>query len=684
MITKEKYILSIVIILLYVGLTNVHAQQQITWDDFVERYHSFDEDANDDITFEELLEIHNNKININNTSEMELSALPFLTISQIRDILYYISTNGNMASLGELLFITSLDKDTRAFMQLFCYAGNSPKKVTPTLLLKKARNEVIIRTDIPLYEQEAYKSHTKEEKDASQNKYYNGSNLYHSFRYKLNSMDHLALGIQAEKDMGEKGIDYISAYAQIQDFGCVQNAIIGNYKVSFGQGLVVNTGANFGKFMSLGQTDRMDKGITKHSSTSENNHFTGGGITLRRKGLLLSTYISRRNADGNISKDSTSITSLKTDGLHRTNLEASKKSNLGVTDFGGNIHWGNDNIQLSATIAFTHYSLQLMPKYNTKSSLYRYYNAKGKDFLAYSLSYGYRHKRWAILGETASSNKGGIASINSFHWNINSSNTLTLIQRYYSYKYVAINGNAFGENSSPQNEEGIFINWNNKSLKKTAIESHVDFYYFPWIKYQVSSSSHGFDWLLQISYSPQKTFDLSLRYKFKCKQKDFILHKSKDDTLKTLLYNRSHNIRFSCSYKATDKLTFKTTLFGTAIDFDPNSKEYGYAIGEQIQWQNTGQKIRFNLSATYFDTDTYNARIYSYEPSLLYSFGISSYYDKGCNVVAFASIPIISNIFLTGKIGTTYYFNKKTIGSGPQTINKNHKEYIQLQIRWKI
>lgn len=50
-----------------------------------------------------------------------------------------------------------------------------------------------------------------------------------------------------------------------------------------------------------------------------------------------------------------------------------------------------------------------------------------------------------------------------------------------------------------------------------------------------------------------------------------------------------------------------------------------------------------------------------------------------------AYIPIISNrITLNAKIGSTLYFDRKTIGTGLDKINSTHKEDIQLQMKWTL
>ena len=69
-----------------------------------------------------------------------------------------------------------------------------------------------------------------------------------------------------EKDAGERGVDYVSGYVMLKEVGCVKSAIVGNYKVSFGKGLAINSGVRFGKMTMLSAMDRMDEGIKKHSS----------------------------------------------------------------------------------------------------------------------------------------------------------------------------------------------------------------------------------------------------------------------------------------------------------------------------------------------------------------------------------------------------------------------------------
>ncbi len=664
---------------------NAQQQDGMTWEEFVERMRSEEIVAEDgtgeklaeEEMFEELWELHCNPMNINTATEEDLRVLPFLTEAQVRDILVYLKVNGDMLSLGELLAIRSLGAETREYMRLFCRA--LPKaKTKPTLrnMIRYAEHELTARTDVPLYTKAGYKDVADSILEKSPNKAYRGDRLYHSLRYRLTSMNHLDVGVQMEKDAGERGVDYISAYALLKDIGQLRTVALGNYRVSFGQGLVVNTGTSFGKLMTLNSLARMDRGIYRHSSTSETGYFTGAATTIDiTRRLRVSAFYSSRKEDGTLTKDSSGITSLKTDGLHRTPLERSKKGNVTTTTAGGNIHLSLDRFDFSITGAHTHYSRPLRPKHDTPASLYRYFNAKGSDFGAYSIAYAYSAPSVTFRGETATSTSGGYATVNSAGWQADGNNRLTAIYRNYSARYVAVHGHSFGDNSRPQNEHGFYLGWTSTIIPGTTLDTYIDIAYYPWRKYQVSAASRSMDGILMLTHRANKSISLSARYRFRAKQKDF---KTNDATL--LAYHYTHNARLQCNVNLSNFLSLRTTLTGV-VKTAPNHTSKGILLSENIRWAIHDRKARAELTLTYFNTDGYDSRISIYEPSLLYTFGFRSLYHHGLRSSLLLSMPIYRSISLCAKVGSTFYFNRNTIGSGLEQINNHHREDLQVQLR---
>lgn len=680
------------LILIIVGLIPLQAQTQTSWDDFVERMteESTDEDAIDEETFNELYDIHTNPININTATEQQLRTLPFLTDSQCRDILHYVKLHGPMISLGELMGINTLSADTRSYLHLFCYAGPQ-EKPAPTLkdMFRHSDNELNLRTDIPFYQKAGYKDVPSDILSQSPNKVYRGNNLYHSLRYRFTAGNHIDAGIQLEKDPGERGIDYISAYAIVNNLGPVRTAAIGNYRISFGQGLAVNTGVSYGKLMVLNSLNRMDRGIHRHSSTSETGYFSGAAATIDISTNIHATaFFSSRKEDGTYLSDSTGISSLKTDGLHRTTLERSKKGNLTNTTFGGNLHLRIRNFDLSATAVHTHYSTPLAPKHNTPSSLYRLYNAHGSDFGAYSLAYSFLIPDFSFRGETATSSSGGMATINSAQWIVDQHHRLTAIHRYYGARYVAVNARSFGENSRPQNENGLFLGWTTTAISNTTLETYIDIVHFPWLKHQVSASSNSIDGTIQLTNKPSKRLTLSARYRFKTKQKD---HKTGNDNQTTrLTYHTTHSLRLQCHADLTPSLASRTTISTTLKQLKGKTTAKGFLISENLKWK-PSDRLKTELTFTYFNTDSYDSRISIYEPSLLYTFGFRTLYNHGIRTSFLASLPLgkligkdTSCLTLNAKLGSTVYFGQHTIGTGLELITQNHREDLQMQLRWKF
>lgn len=674
---------------------NNHA---MTWDEFVNIMadETDDDTGPDSQLFEDLLEIHTHPMNLNNISEEDLVQLPFLSEDDIKNIIFYIENHKPIMSTGELMFVYSLNRQKRLMMQLFCYAGEYDKKdFSFKNLFKYSNSELTIRSDFPFNKKVGYKDVNDSILGSNPNKVYKGNNLYHSLRFCFTSQKHIFAGFQMEKDPGENYIDHFAGYAMVKNIGCLNTAIVGNYRISFGHGLAVNTGSSFGKAMKLGSMDRITRGITKQSSTSESGFFTGGAATLQFGKIKTSLYFSQRKGDGTYNSDSTGLSSLKTDGLHRTKLEISKKNNTTITDFGGNIHFDFNSLQLSATAAFTSFNIPLKPKFNTESSLYKKYDPAGYDFAAYSFAYSYRYKKLIFSGETALNSKLAIATLNHLQWTPNSLNTFTVIQRYYGAKYHAINANAFGDNSIVHNENGIYVGWNSEMTEKVNIKTYVDAVYYPWLKYQVHNSSYGLEGLCQLTYSPNSNNSITLRYRIKSGQKDFKSEtgtetesragtgtESGSTAYSILKFKSNHNLRLLYDLSLSSKFSLRTSINGTYISF-ANTNSKGFGIGESIRY-NDNKRIRLDFSTIFFNTDSYDSRIYNYESSLLYTFAMTSYYYKGIRLTLLASWKILEKLSLTAKFGSTIYFNKGNIGSGLEEIKSNHKEDLQLQLRWKF
>lgn len=657
-----------------------HAQTGTDWEQELE-YVSTDDDfdgENWEGNYELLTELVANPIDINSARKEDLEQLPFLSQQQIMDIQYYVYKYGGIKSATELTLIPSLDHNTarmlRSFIRFGEFAETKNEYKTPI------KHELVVYGKIPTYERAG-------DKDG-----YLGYKYKHWIKYDLKINDNIRAGIVGSQDSGEPffsgknslGYDYYSIYFLAKNLGKMETLAIGRYKLSFGMGLITNTGFSLGKISMLQNLGRQQNQIRAYSSRTEGKYFQGAATTIGlSENIRISGFVSYRKLDATLNSDSTAATLLYT-GYHRTETEMNKKHNTSATMAGGNLSLSFGDLDIGATILYSHLDRELVPK---TSSAYRKYYPAGKDFLNSSISYSWHHYPFAINGETAIDKNGHFATINTSSVQLSSYLSIMLLYRLYSYKYTSLYANSFSEGSSVQNESGFYYGLNWTPNRKFKLSIYADYAHFPYMRYQVSSPSDAFDTMIQGEFN-RKAWTFKARYRLHLKQKDYT-----DNDDNTILINRlDHKVRLSAEY-SKGGWTSQTQVDCSLIDIkypdnaDENGKTKGIMIGESIGWKRdlgNGGKLDIYISGKYFNSEDYNSRLYGYEKGMLYSYGSASYYGEGIRYAIAGKWYLNSKVMLSSKVGVTNYFDRSTIGSDLQQINASSQTDIELQLRLKL
>jgi hypothetical protein len=91
------------------------------------------------------------------------------------------------------------------------------------------------------------------------------------------------------------------------------------------------------------------------------------------------------------------------------------------------------------------------------------------------------------------------------------------------------------------------------------------------------------------------------------------------------------------------------------------------------------KRISANLRLQYFETNSYDSRIYVYESDVLYSFSIRAFYDKGFRYYLNLHYNITRKLECWFRLPQTVYTGKTIIGSGLDEIKGNKKTDIRMQ-----
>ncbi|MEG1580471.1 MAG: hypothetical protein RR386_04340 [Bacteroidaceae bacterium] len=662
---------------LMVCATTFVTAQTITWEDFVEQItaEEFNEEetqSEQQQTLDELVEIHQQPFDINSVDSLDLLRLPFLSGKEISALLRYRNKNAPLLTLGELQLIGSLSGTTRQYLSLFLKCDPIKQK---TKWFATNANEVATRIDVPLYQRAGYRSYTAKELAHSPNKAYLGNALYTSLRYRYNS-PRLQYGITAEKDAGEpffaKGNTTFDAYHFYlfgKTSGLLHTWALGDYRVHFGQGLVIGTGYMNNGLSVLMSKQNASEGIRKHSSTDEVNYLRGAATSLRIGHVKLTALVSFRKLDATLRGDSV-VSSFPKNGYHRTPLEWSKKNNIRQLTLGSNLKWNTRLFQLGATAMYHSFDTPIVPS----SQRYNRYRMRGKTFFNVSADYGLHYRNISWNGEVATSQKGGMAMLNTLRYTLGFSSSLFLLQRAYSFRYVSPSSYSYTTGGSVQNEQGLMIGTTLRLYKQLQFTGYVDVYRFPWATFRVASApSEGFRGFVQIVQQFRKHGTLLLRYQVKCWQQDLKKH-----TQPARFYRHTVRTQFT---QATDKWSFVSALNGV-LGLAPNQKnQMGWAVSERISYKPRKQQ-RLAAMFAYFHTDDYDTRIYIYEPNVLYASAFPTCYYHGLRCVALGTVGMGRHFEVSARYTLTHYFDRETIGSGTQQIFAPSKNDLSFQLRY--
>lgn len=656
------------ILLLLFALLSVPAmsQERMSWDEFVEYVYQWNDfsSAEDEQTesmawtehLEDLQQLTLNPININTASREELLALPFLSEVQASDIHEYVVRYHGMHTLYELQLIPSIRPFERKILPLFVYAGTTrdflPQRQTLADLLKQHRHELLTRIDIPLYHREGF---------LRQEGGYRGSRIYNKVKYDFTASKHIRLNLHAERDAGERGIDSYGGAFMLKDFGHLATFVAGDFKVGFGEGLVLNQSFSMGKSATV---SRSSQGLKVSGSTDEMNFMRGVGTTLRFGDVNITAFLSRRKWDATLSGD-TAAKTIVTGGYHRTDTEYGKRGNLTTTVAGSNLSWHHGHWHAGATAYYLHTSLPLQPG----TQLYRAIYPTGSDFVAMGISYGYEAYRWLMRGECAySTQQGGIATLNSLSLRLTPRYRLTASQRYYNRHYYSFFASATSENGKVQNETAASLRLDATPFDGCQLTAYADYFYNPWPRYGLTHSSSGMEGVLITQYNFNRKSSLAARYSFKNKEYSSGIQSH-------------HRLRLQWQYQPGRLWKWQTTAMLHTVQGSS-----GMALGQTLRYaQGTSAPLRFSLSAIYFHTDDYNSRISLYEPNVVGTMSLPSFYGHGIRLAGTLQWAVWQHrLRFELKYGITDFFDRDTQSSALQTIYSNVKNDITLQMRLRI
>lgn len=559
--------------------------------------------------------------------------------------------------------------------------------------LHRVRQQVILSTNRTLNQREGYRHPTADRQQA--NKAYLGDPWHHSVRYRVMAGRSWQGGLSLEKDAGEPWRQqfpvfdswhgYLSYRNTSRQMPWLRQAVVGHYRLRMGCGLLVNQGFSLGKLYMSQQLRQRSNTFTPYASNAEEGYMQGAAFNIAvGQHFTLLPYISVLQLDGTLT-DRHILTSIKTDGMHRTQGEADKRNAAWQTVFGARAGWKGEWYDVGLHLMTT----QLQYDYQRSPLYYNQNYFRGHQLTQFSADYRLRALGGSMQGELALDDQGGLASVHMLSHPLSRYWSATLMHRYYSPHYRQLHASSLSESSAMQGEQGVTLDLDGSLSSHWDLQLMADWFRFSQPQFGIrDDASQGFEGLTRATY---KRHDNTLTLGYRIKRKgDYIRHAF--DSQLTLTPTSQISLRTQLrgriySEKAQPPSSASSATQPSSAASSSTQPSYGYSLSQSITWNgNLSPHCPFTLNAqaAYFDTDDYDSRLYLNEKTILYGFGLPMLYGQGLRYSLTSAIHLGSSLVLELKWALTNYANRSTISSGLQQIAGNTQQDLWLQLRMKL
>ena len=687
----------------------------------IEQVERMAEDSDDDIDYEELLDYYiflsDNPINLNSDDMVRLVELHLISAFQFEEVKKYRRYYGDFMFLDELEMVEGFDAQTIDIIRPLVYAGQdkSKDKITFRKLARYGKHQLLGRYEQILEKQQGYLPIDDSALLAKPNSRYLGCPQKLQFRYNYNYRNQIRAGFVVEKDAGEmfftdkvsdtiksllgkqyrRGFDFIGFHLYAKDLGIVKAAVLGDYQLSFGQGLTLWSGMTFGKAGAGSSVMKQARGIAPKASASEYGFMRGAAVTLGKGPFSGTVFYSHRWVDANVSvadsldNEAEFVSSLQETGYHRTIGELLDRHAIRQQVVGGHLTYAIAHFE----VGYTAYHTWLNVPLELRPSHYNQFYFQGKSLTNQGIDVKYVKGKYAVFGEMAMSlnfdstnliqtqRPWALAGLVGLTVKPAGYLNFTVMYRDYGRAYQNLLSNAFGEGSRNQGQRGVYLGVEVAPAPYWTILAYADQFQFTWLTSQVNAPSRGHDYYLRVSHSFNRRTSAYLQFRSKTKMKN-----STDGEVFSHypIFYTKNTVRFNITYELGWDIHCANKAEYAHYRNEDGSNEHGYFLCQDIAYK--PENLPFNLTFRYaiFDAKDYNARVYAHENDVLYSFSVPAMYGKGMRFYLLGKVKLFNSLTLYARIGRTIYSDRNMVGTGLSQIEGNHKTDLKVEAIWKL
>ncbi|MFM6983921.1 MAG: ComEA family DNA-binding protein [Chitinophagaceae bacterium] len=614
----------------------------------------------------EHLEMH--IININTASWIEFQQVPFLTNSQINAIIEHRQQYGYFRCGLELQQIKEIRVED--IQKILPYVKFSlPARQVFRELLHKPSLEWQVQIQSKLEESKGYQSTMADEM------VFLGNSIKESSRFKIGFGNLLKLQIITKKDAGERIKQSSTGFSlQYQNKGILQEIILGNYQLQFGQGLCIGNTIAFGKSASVMGIMRAGRGL-RHTGSVNNSDFLKGSACHLKLGHSTHLWMafSSKRTDAKTETDSNGnsyITAMSSNNLYRNGAEISNRNNIKRMDMALRAEYRHGRLQTGLTFSTS-------KNHALKGFIEGNKSDQQRTKAGFDLQYTMRNILFfqEIAGDQT---RKSFASIQGALISLDKYTDISVLYRYYSKEFDTDNTNAIASGNG-SNERACLIGYQMRAAKKVQLNAYIDLFRHPEKTFRSDAPSFGKDALIQLNYTEKNTYTLLVRFQIKENQ-----YNGRESTgMREVETHHQEKLRTELSYLINKSLSISHRIEMNRYIIGKSHKSTGYLMYHNLSYT-INKHLKIHSRLTVFNVSDYNSRIYAYENDLSSVYSMKAWQDRGISIYAIVQYHVNKIVQIKTKFATVRYSDIHSTGSGVDEISGQLFNEIKFELTLKI
>ena len=411
-----------------------------------------------------------------------------------------------------------------------------------------------------------------------------------------------------EKDSGETSLtDFQAAYVSFARDGILSRVTAGDLSAQFGQGLVLwAPGGYYRGYEAVAQAARSSGGVRGYRSSVENGALRGAHVRLSESWLSLDALVTRTELDASLNDDGT-VRRLADTGYHVLRSELEGKDVLREDLFAFHAAGRrSDRLTVYATFTASRYDPEFSSAGDSISQNSHPFYFTGDGVSVGGLGARLSLPQADVFGEAAMMTGGNKAFLLGWVCDVKKVEVATVF-RDYGRDYYNLRSSSFsGDN--PWNERGLYIGLQTR-LADSKLDFYVDADQHPGPSYGESFPKSGYETAASLERKYSNGVTTKLRGKL-TRREDSVVDPADPYARKSVTSTRQ-TYYGDVNWDPGRPLSFRLRYANVQTE----GGEKGSLVFAGFSYRTEGV-VSLRGRVIYYDTSSYESRVYEYEDDL--------------------------------------------------------------------